>query len=242
MKKYTTLIPALLPVILSAQNIQLHYDFGKQENGFKRHFLVGTFEFFRPDTLGYTFFFTDFEFNSPDNPRGASSGYFEISRTFCLPWLQNNPIGKNFLLHIEYNDGSAIFANDDSLTFGTNLYSSWLGGPEYGLILGNLSLNAMILYKYIRGSSAPDAQFTVVWNYPLFRNKVSLSGYIDVWSQDNPATDSGNKLLILYAEPQIWLNINRHLSVGNETKISKNFIEGSKRIEAFPTLGVKWEF
>ncbi len=242
MKRSFSLLVALLPVIISAQNIQLHYDFGKQEDGFKRHFFVGTFEFFRPDTLGYTFLFTDFEFNSPDKPRGASLGYFEIARTFTIPWWQNHPTLKNLLLHIEYNDGSVIYPADDSTTLGTNLYNSWLGGLEYGLVLGDFSLNAMVLYKYIRGSSAPDAQFTLVWYYPLFRNKVSLTGYIDIWSQDNPEVNRNNKLAVFYAEPQIWYNPVEHMSIGSEIKISKNFIEGSKRVEVFPTLGIKWKF
>lgn len=240
MKRYLFLLAVTLPTFISAQNIQLHYDFGKQEDGLERHYLVGTFEFFRPDTLGYTFFFTDYEFNSPDNPRGASLGYFELARAFCIPWFRDKSILKNLLLHVEYNDGNAIFPIDDSTTWGINLYNSWLGGPEYAVSLGDLSLNAMFLYKYIRGSSAPDAQFTLVWYYPIWQNRFSLSGYIDIWSQDNPENEK--KMAIVYAEPQLWFNPIKHLSVGSEWKISKNFIEGSRRLEVFPTLGVKWEF
>ena len=240
MKHIVFLLAVSLSPFISAQNLQLHYDFGKQEDGLKRHYYVGTFEYFRPDTLGYTFLFTDFEFNAPDKPRGASLGYFELSRTFSFPGLRDMPVVKNLLFHIEYNDGNVIFPADDSTTGGANLYNSWLAGPEYAVMLGDLSLNAMVLYKYIRDSSGPDAQFTLVWFYPLWKNRFSLSGYIDIWSQD----DFGNekKIAVVYAEPQVWFNLVRHLSVGSEWKISKNFIEGSKRVEIFPTLGVKWEF
>ena len=131
---------------------------------------------------------------------------------------------------------------DDSTILGANLYSSWLGGIEYSLVSGNLSLNFMAQYKYIRGSSAPDMQFTIVWYYQLFRNRLTLTGYIDIWSQDDFFHDRKNKIPVYYSEPQFWWNINNHLSVGSEIKISKNFFEGSKRIEAFPTLGAKWEF
>ncbi len=242
MKRFITLLMTSLPLTILAQNIQLHYDFGKQEDGLKRNFFVGTFEFFHLDTLGYTFLFTDFEFNSPDKPRGASLGYFEIARTFSFPCFHHHAVLKNMMVHVEYNDGSVIYQVNDSTTLGTNLYNSWLGGLEYGMQLGNLSLNTMVLYKYIRGSSAPDAQFTLVWYYPLFRNKVTLTGYVDIWSQDNPANDRDEKLAIFYAEPQIWYNVTSKFAIGSETKLSKNFIEGSKRIEAFPTLGIKWNF
>ena len=215
MKRFITLLPALLPVIISAQNIQLHYDFGQPENGPKRNFFVSTFELFRPDTLGYTFLFTDFEFDSPDKPRGTSLGYFEISRSFnILTPNKSNPFN-HLMLRLEYNDGSAIFATDDSTILGANLYSSWLGGIEYSLVSGNLSLNFMAQYKYIRGSSAPDMQFTIVWYYQLFRNRLTLTGYIDIWSQDDFFHDRKNKIPVYYSEPQFWWNINNHLSVGN---------------------------
>jgi hypothetical protein len=146
------------------------------------------------------------------------------------------------MIHAEYNDGNVIYPINDSLIAGENLRSSWLGGLEYSFMLGDLSLNAMLLYKYTRGSSAPDAQFTLVWYYPLFRNKLSLTGYVDIWTQDDFFSNPEEKTAVLYAEPQIWYNFNRQFSAGTELKISKNFVFGSNRIEVFPTLGIKWEF
>ena len=67
-----------------AQNLQLHYDFGKE-----RKFFTATLEMFKPDTLGSTFWFVDFDFNFPGNPRSMSAAYWEISRDFYIPWLKN---------------------------------------------------------------------------------------------------------------------------------------------------------
>ena len=233
-----------LSLISSAQNVQLHYDFGKQEDGTKRNFAVSTFEFFKPDSLGYTFMFTDFEFNSVDEPKGASLGYFELARSFYIPGLHKNRVLKNLLFHIEYNDGLIIYPdmNSDTLIVGENLRSSWLGGPEYQFNLGNLSLNLMVLCKYMRGSSAPDGQITLVWYYPVLQNKISFTGYIDVWSQNYFFAGTDSKIVAVYSEPQLWYNFNSHFSLGSELKISKNFVFGSNRIELFPTLGIKWQF
>lgn len=100
----------LLPFhFIIAQNVQLHYDFGKPENEETRNFLVSTIEMFRPDTLGYTFFFIDFEYNSSNNPKGASLGYWEISRELYFPWLKNNKTFSELGMHIEYNDGLNIY-------------------------------------------------------------------------------------------------------------------------------------
>ncbi len=240
--KIRFILPLLLiTASLFSQNLQLHYDLGKHEDGTKRNYFVGTFEFFHPDTLGYTFLFTDFEFNSPNNPKGVSLGYFEIARSFYLPWLKKNNSLRELGFHMEYNDGSVIY-EIDSAVYGENLRNSWLTGFEYPFKLGNFTLNAMLLYKYIRGSVFSDFQLTFVWYHPVFNNKITLAGYLDLWSQDDFYGDPDNKLLILYCEPQLWYNITSHLSVGSECKVSKNFVLGSKRVEVFPTIACKWEF
>ncbi|MBN2523584.1 MAG: DUF5020 family protein [Bacteroidales bacterium] len=242
MMKYRCIFLLLLITTgLYSQNFQLHYDFGKQEDGTKRNYFVGTFEFFRPDTLGYTFMFTDFEFNSPEDPKGVSLGYFEISRSFYMPWFKKNTALKELGFHIEYNDGSVIYAIGDTV-YGENLRNSWLTGFEYPFKLGNFTLNTMMLYKYIRGSAAPDFQITFVWYHLLFNDRIALTGYLDLWSQDDFYGNNENKLLALYSEPQIWFTITPNFCVGSEFKISKNFVPGSDRIEVFPTLGVKWQF
>jgi hypothetical protein len=220
----------------------LHYDLGKQEDGTVRNFFVSTFELFRPDSLGYTFLFTDFEFNSPDNPRGVSLGYFEAAREFTFPCLHNNAILRNLGIHIEYNDGSVIYASSDSMVLGENLRSSWLAGPEYSFISGNLSINTMVLFKYIRDSSVPDFQWTLVWYWRFFHDNFTLTGYSDVWTQQDFMNGSEEKIIVLYSEPQVWYNFSEHLAVGSEFKISRNFIPGSQRTEIFPTIGIRWEF
>jgi hypothetical protein len=140
MKKLLIFLFFPLQVAVIAQNIQLHYDVGRQKDGTKRNYFVGTFELFKPDSLGYTFLFTDFEFNSPDNPRGVSSGYFEISRDLYLHGFIKNRFEDNLGIHVEYNDGNIIYQANDSVVLGENLHSSWLAGLEYSFGLGNLSI------------------------------------------------------------------------------------------------------
>ncbi len=229
----------LIPIYSSAQDIQLHYDFGKPENGPRRDYLVSTVEMFHPDSIGSTYFFIDFEYNSPDKPRGVSLGYYEISREFIMPWFSADKILKPLTFHIEYNDGNAIF-KVDTITMGTNLRSAWLGGLGYPINKGNLTFETMLLYKYIRGSSAPDFQVTFTWGANMFQNRLTLDGFLDIWSHDDFLNDSKTKKFTLYSEPQIWYNFHRSFSVGSEFKVSKNFVPGSKRIEVFPTIAVKW--
>jgi len=238
MKSNFTIVFLLLPLFITAQNFQLHYDFGKPENAKARDYFVSTFEFFRPDTLGYTFLFVDFEYNAKSPSKGVSSGYFEISRKFYMPWFRHSKAFRQLGFHIEYDGGSAITTND-TVTYGFNLAKSWLTGFGYPVRIGKFTLNSMFLYKYSPDASSPDFQITFAWCQMLFRNRVTLSGFFDFWTADNK---SKGKKIIVYGEPQIWYNTRQKLSIGSEFKISKNFFPGSKRVEVFPTIGVKYTF
>jgi hypothetical protein len=225
---------------ISAQNFQLHYDFGKPENGPVRNYFVSTFEFFRPDTLGYTFLFVDFEYDAKTPSKGVSSGYFELSREFYLPWFHDSKAFRQLGFHIEYDGGSAIFNIDTiPVTCGTNIAKSWLTGFGYPVHIGKFTLNSMLLYKYIPDASSPDFQVTIAWFQMLFHNRVTLSGFFDFWTADNK---SDKKDIVVYGEPQFWFNIHRKFSIGSEFKISKNFIPTSNKVEVFPTLGLKYTF
>jgi hypothetical protein len=159
-----------------------------------------------------------------------------------MPWFRNNKSLRELGLHIEYNDGSLIWEVNDSVILGDNINSSWLTGFEYPFKIGNFTLNTQVLCKYIRGSAAPDFQVTIVWYHLILKERITLAGYFDLWSQDDFFGNPENKMLVLYSEPQIWFNIGSHFSVGSEFKVSYNFVPFSKRLEVFPTLGVKWEF
>ena len=52
---------------------------------------------------------------------------------------------------------------------------------------------------------------------------------------------------MVLTEPQLWYNVNKHLSLGGEVEISSNFIynvdpTSSRTFFVNPTLGVKWNF
>jgi hypothetical protein len=228
----------LVPIV-TAQNVQIHYDLGKPENGDARNFFVSTFEFFRPDSLGQTFLFADFEFDAKEPSNGVSSGYFEISREYYMPWFRNNKSLKDVGFHMEYNGGSAIATIDSGKTIGFNLTKSWLTGFSYPIRIKNFTLNTMLLYKYSPGNEAHDMQFTLAWFHMLFKNKITLSGFADFWTADNSIN---SKDIVVYAEPQIWFNAYHGFSIGSEFKISHNFFPGSNRVEVFPTLGIKYSF
>ena len=77
--------------LMQAQNLQLHYDFGKG-----RQYLTSTVEMFKPDKHGSTFFFVDMDYDLSDAK--VKLAYWEIARDLKF-WKAP------FAFHTEYNGG-----------------------------------------------------------------------------------------------------------------------------------------
>ena len=237
MKRHLQLILlfGFMPLLLTGQNLQLHYDLSKE-----RKFFTATLEMFKPDSLGTTFWFVDFDFNSPDKPRGISMVYGEFSRDFYIPGIRKIKGVEELTVHIEYDDGVQIEKADSSITIGYNLNSTWLFGFGYPVKIGQVIIGAMILYKRPRGAKSADFQFTATWYQPVFKDRVILTGFVDIWSQDKIYEDG--KELVFQTEPQFWYRIHKNLFVGSEIEISKNFPFGPQDWKIQPTIAGKWEF
>jgi len=216
----------LATVSTNAQtNLQVHYDFGKN-----RHYVTTTLEMFKPDDWGNTFFFVDMDYNNgPENH--PSTAYMEIAR--CLKFW-NGP----FSLQVEYNGGVGIFENG-VLTEGYPIKNAYLVGLDYGLNSADFSktLNLKALYKRIAGVQH-SAQFTAVWGVNWMDKKLSFTGFADIWLEKDPRIGTD---YIFLSEPQLWYNINEHLSAGSEVELALNFA-GNKELTVCPTLGLKWNF
>lgn len=213
-----------------AQNVQLHYDFG-------RGALTSTVEMFRPDVGGSTFFFIDFDYT----PK-ASGAYFEISRELCF-WQDSK---MNWLsAHVEYNGGLSTEADsfNNAWLFGAtysghseDFSKTWSLTAAYKAIPGTIGLN---------GSRQPhNFQITGVWNLDFFSHWISFNGFFDFWREARPW--QGTEFIFL-TEPQLWVNLNNitgwekiNLSIGTEVELSANFV--AKGFHTMPTLAAKWTF
>jgi hypothetical protein len=236
MKRIIVLFLICFPHIARTQNLQLHYDFGKD-----RKFFTSTLEMFKPDTLGYTFWFVDFDFNLPGNPRSMSAAYWEISRDFYIPGLRKNPAFDQLTFHIEYNDGFTAFKDTGDFLGAASYNSVFLTGFSHPLRIGQFVLTTQWLCRMPRGMDVPDFQFTVVWFQPILKGKVLLTGFADLWSQDK-IYDADEKELVFQSEPQFWYLFAPKLAVGGEVEISRNFPVGPNDWQFCPTMGFRWEF
>jgi len=207
---------AIFSFVANSQNIQLHYDFGKD-----RKMFTSTIEMFKPDDWGSTFFFVDFDHNK-DFGNTVNFAYMEISRALKF-W------DAPFALQVEYDGGT--FVND-----------AWLFGAQYTWNNADFSKVFTIqgLYKYIKDKHDATFQITGVWGIQMLKGKLTFSGFADFWKEDNVFGTKETSYVFL-TEPQLWFNATKHLSVGGEVEISNNFA-GNEGFMVNPTLALKWNF
>lgn len=211
---------------VTAQNIQAHYDFGKD-----RKLVTTTVEMFRPDKYGSTFFFIDMDYSSdPRNvDNGVSLAYWEIARAF--KWKETQAI----MPRVEYNGGTMSVGSTNYVPIENCL----LVGLEHTWASDDFSriLTLQTNYKYIKDKEDLSFQITAVWSVQMLQGKVSFNGFADFWREE---MYWGSKKFRLLTEPQIWYNFCPNFSAGSEIEISSNFGEDGFLVN--PTLAVKYTF
>ena len=220
---------------VGAQNIQVHYDFGRNiytgEESSRQKVTI-TLEQFKADKWGSWFYFVDVDLSR----HFTESAYTEIAREFNLG--KQSP----FAAHIEYNGG--LSRN------GSFQQAALIGGAYNGHSADfSKTWSVQLLYKqyfksYDTTRSYASVQLTGVWGLNFCNNKLRFAGFIDFWRGEK-ADNSG--CLVILTEPQLWYNFTEHFSVGTEWEFSNNFIyntdpESTKTFFWNPTLGVKWNF
>lgn len=229
------LLVCLFGVSSFGQNVQTHYDLGKD-----RKFLTTTVEMFRPDKFGSSFFFIDMNYGDA-GVEGVSLAYWEIARAITL-------FKTPFAVHVEYNGGFGQYA--PGLAYQIN--DAYLGGVEYSWNAKDFSrgFTLQTLFKSIRGKNEASFQLTGVWYMNLLKNKVTFSGFADFWKEDNTfqigTATNGDPILetkkfVFLSEPQLWYNCCKNFSVGTEIELSNNF-GGHKGFMVNPTAALKYTF
>ena len=233
-----------------AQDLQVMYDFGGE-----RQYITTTFEMYKADKWGGTFFFVDFYHdgkNAPDN-HGMMGAYMEIER--ALNFWQNSKL-KNLSAHVEYAGGLGVY-NVVDVTFGYNINNTWMFGAEYFFHSKDYrnTLTVAALYKtIIGGKQAVPLQFSLAWGMQdLFNVKgLRFCGFADFWWEENTWTDEVLPYTTQFSfitEPQLWYSVGQffncpNLNIGGEVEMSYNFsgLTEGKRFYVNPCLGVKWDF
>ena len=241
MKKY--LIAAAFAALCFAQgakaqtNLQTFYDAG-------REYATTTFEMFKSDNWGNTFFFIDHYYstkgqNELSPARSAINGsYFEIER--ALNFWQDTKLAP-VSAHLEYDGstwGNGVFC------VGANYF---LHSKDY-----NNTLTLYAMYEHMTGYGSADLpiKISAVWGMQDLFGVTGLrfNGFLDFWGNNTSYLGLGvdDTHFSLLTEPQLWYNIGQHfncenLHIGGEVELSYNFA-GNNGFMCNPCVGAKWVF
>ena len=233
------MISALMAVAAlsaNAQNIQLHYDFGRNiysNEEADRQKVTATLEQFKADDWGSWYYFFDVDLTS----KTTRSIYTEISREINLS--KNLPLAA----HVEYDGGlwhAPAIGNGSYQQAGLAGIAYNGHNADFSKTWSVQALYKQFLKSYEGTHSYASFQLTGVWGLNFLDNKMTFSGFIDFWRGEK-ANNHG--CLVILSEPQLWYNVNKHFSVGTEVEFSNNFIVNYYNDKTFfvnPTLGVKW--
>jgi hypothetical protein len=239
-KVFLTLIFAVSVIVVNAQNIQLHYDFGGsmyEKEYVDRPVLTSTVEMFKLDKWGSTFFFIDMDYAS----NGIAAGYWEIVRELKF-W--EGPVSA----HVEYNGGLTSFKLPENSYGASRFNNAYMFGATYTYNAAdfNVGYSLSAMHKYIQQSDKPhNFQITGTWYVNFIKNKLlTFTGFADFWKEKTGFAD-----YIFLSEPQIWLHINKisgvdenfKLSIGSEVELGNNFAT-RKGFFTIPTAAIRWAF
>jgi len=218
-----------------AQNVQVFYDFGEDRN-----YVTTTFEMFKADKFGDTFWFIDHNYaDAAQRKAGTASAcngtYFEIER------------GINFWQDSNLKDLSAMVEYDGS-SWGAGIFCL---GAKYFLHNADFSntFTVALLYDIHVGVGNADVpvKFSGVWGMnDIFGVKgLVFKGFIDVWGNNSLFADGTKGKVSVLTEPQVWFNLGStfdgHLDLGGEVELSYNFA-GHKGFMVNPCAGLRWTF
>lgn len=230
-KLFLTLAMGAFSLTGMAQNVQLHYDLGRtiySTEEAERPRVTVTFEQFKADGLGSWFYFVDMDINN----KGVASAYTEISREFNLG-------NKGVAAHIEYDGG---------LSKSGSFQSAALIGPAWNGHNADFSTtySVQVMYKHFFNGGGhraySSAQLTGVWSTTFANKALTFSGFVDLWRGEK---FNNHGQLVFLTEPQLWYNVNDHISFGTEWEISNNFIFNMANDKKFffnPTIAAKFNF
>ena len=221
-------------IAAQSQNIQLHYDFGRNiypDEESARQKVTITLEQFKADKWGSWYYFVDVDLSRKET-KGA---YTEISREFKLG------AQSHFAVHVEYDGG--LGSRSGSYQQAALLGAAYNGHSQDFAATWSVQLLYKRFFKESEVNSAfNSAQLTGVWSTTFANKKCTLAGFIDLWRGE---TADGHGKLVVLTEPQLWYNATKHLSIGTEVELSDNFVYNTYNGKTFfinPTVAVKWNF
>lgn len=232
----------LFSTLLSAQNLQLHYDLRHTVDPARNphNFPTLYFEYFKSRDSGHAFikpssFLLKTEADLQGSGNNIGKFYLQISQSFRC-WKPK------IFLQLQYSGGAGITEPKQYSYYITNTYAA---GIETHLMWKGTLFSSVLFYKYVPYTRPThDFLYTLYWWRGLFHYKLELPGDFSIWTENKDHGDAATaglrgKRFSFFAEPQIWYNLNPVLAVGSKINFYYHVNTVENVLQMYPTIAVK---
>jgi hypothetical protein len=243
MKQYVLVLTIMLLTLpIAAQNLQFHYDLRHTVSPTQNphNFPTLYFEYFKKQDSGHSF---------------VKPGSF-LLKTEADLFGSNNNIGKFFLqvsqsfrfwkpkifLSLQYSGGGGITEPKQYSYYIANTFSA---GAECPFQWKAIFFTAQLYYRYVPYQRpSQDFLYTLYWWKGLLNYRLEVAGDFSIWTENKDHGDGTTpgpnaKRFFFFAEPQIWYNINKKISIGSKVNLFYHVNTPAGLLQIAPTLAIK---
>lgn len=242
MKSILIAAACLSSTLLTAQNLQLHYDLRHTIDPARNphNFPVLYFEYFRSRDSGKAFIKpgsfllkTEADLQGPGNNIGKF--FLQVSQSFRC-WKPK------IFVQLQYSGGAGITEPKQYSYYITNAYSA---GIETHFQWKKAWFSSILFYKYVPyARPTRDLLYTVYWWKGFFHYKIEFAGDFSCWTENKDHGDavtagSKGKRFSFFAEPQVWYNLDPVLAIGSKINFYYHVNTTEDLLQIYPTIAVK---
>ena len=229
-----------LTISVSAQNLQLHYDFRHSLDPVKnaRNYPSLSLEIFKPiDTMGTGSFLGKIQADL--NGKGGNTGQVFLQLSQSLRFWK-----PGIYLYVHFSGGLGVTPG----SFGYYIANSYGVGVSYPFQWKGAFLAANLSFRYnafVRPSYDP--QFTFYFGRGISHYRFFTAGSFVFWTENRDHGGNGNgwvkgKKMAFFGDPQIWLNVDKGFSVGTRINVFYHTLTDINQLQSYPTFGLKYQF
>jgi len=243
MKKYVLVLVIMFLIFpITAQNIQLHYDLRHTISPTQNphNFPTLYFEYFKKQDSGHSFIKPgSFLLKTEADLFGASNNigkfFLQVSQSFRF-WKPK------IFLSLQYSGGGGITEPKQYSYYIPNTFSA---GAEYPFQWKAIYFTSQLYYRYVPYQRpSQDLLYSLYWWKGLFNYKLEVAGDFSVWTEninhgDGTTPTTKGKRFFFFAEPQVWLNISKKISLGSKINLFYHVNTSEDLFQIAPTLAIK---
>ena len=225
-----------------SQKLELHYDLrhSTDPKHNAKNFPTLYFEYFKTQDSGHAFikpgsFLFKMQADLLGEKNNIGKFYMQVSQTFRF-WTPK------IYLHLSYSGGLGVTEPKQYSFYITNTYSA---GVAYPLQWKGTWLSTVLDYKYISYEKPSyDLLYTLYWWKGFLNYKMEFAGDFSIWTEnknhgDPDTMNISGKRFSFFAEPQIWLNLNKSFSMGSKINLYYRVLTNENLFQVYPTAAIK---